>query len=71
MTTFETLITVLLMIPCFTCAYIAGQIASDLRTLTQPPEMRHRFYRSLLRFIFLTCLYGTTAALYVARILHP
>lgn len=71
MTTFETLITVLLMIPCFVCARCAGAIAGDLASQTQPPEIRTRLTRSQLFFGFGGVVYGITAALYLAQIICP
>lgn len=71
MTTFKTVITVLLMIPCFVCARCAGAISGDLASQSHPPTVRTRLTRSQLFFGFVGVVYGITAVLYLAQIIWP
>lgn len=71
MTTFDFLIALLLIIACFACACGAGQIMGELFHQTQPPAICQRMRRTALCLAAMSIIYGSTAAVVLARILWP
>lgn len=69
---FDFYIVALLLIACFACAVVAGQICSDIRTLAPlPPKMEKSLHWWLGVYSAASATYGTSAALFLARILCP
>lgn len=71
MTTFDLLIAILLIIPCFACACGAGQITGELFHQTQPPAKCQRMRRTALCLAAMSIIYGSATAVVLARILCP